>query len=287
MKYDFLSRSSLKISKLINSRIVLVVIAVLLISCSSIAQHRAEIHSKHWIGGYPYGTPETNDLIIRDIYALSNNDETKFADWVAYRLDKEIINGSTKVRNWAPDPWLDQGETLEPYPDHGDYNGAHDSLKTDRGHQAPLGSFDGSPYWYEVNYFSNITPQKSNLNQGAWKRLEGKVRDMVDKLEVVYVITGPLYEREMTKMPGADEDHKVPSGYWKIILYQNQHEYIEPLAFIFDQETPRNADLSNHLFTIDEVENRSGLDFLWMLEDRKEDAIEANKNEDWFTDNMD
>jgi len=45
-----------------------------------------EIHSKHWIHGYPLGTPSTNDLIIRDIYALSSNDTTKFSDWVASNL---------------------------------------------------------------------------------------------------------------------------------------------------------------------------------------------------------
>ena len=45
-----------------------------------------EIYCKHFFYGYPLGTPGTNDLIIRDIYALSNNDRTKFADWVAFRL---------------------------------------------------------------------------------------------------------------------------------------------------------------------------------------------------------
>jgi endonuclease G len=45
-----------------------------------------EIHCKHFFYGYPTGTPATNDLIIRDDYALSSNDETKFADWVAYGL---------------------------------------------------------------------------------------------------------------------------------------------------------------------------------------------------------
>lgn len=138
------------------------------------AQDRPEIHCKHFYGGYPYGTPETNDLIIRDIYALSNNDETKFADWVCYRLDNDIISGSKKTRNWAPDPWLADNETLEPYPDHGDYKDAYDVLHTDRGHQAPLASFDGSEFWYETNYFSNITPQKSNLNQVLGRGLKEK-----------------------------------------------------------------------------------------------------------------
>ena len=45
-----------------------------------------EIRCKHFIYGYPLGTPESNDLLIRDSYAMSTNDETKFADWVCYRL---------------------------------------------------------------------------------------------------------------------------------------------------------------------------------------------------------
>jgi hypothetical protein len=47
------------------------------------AQDLTEIHCKQFILGIPLGTPATNDLIIRDIYALSSNDSTKFADWVA------------------------------------------------------------------------------------------------------------------------------------------------------------------------------------------------------------
>jgi len=120
-----------------------------------------EIHCKHFFCGYPVGTPETNDLIIRDIYALSSNDETKFVDWVAYRLDKETVLGNAQTKRiWKKDPWLDDAETLEPP----DYKSAHQILQTDRGHQAPLASFKGSKYWAETNYLSNITPQKSHLN---------------------------------------------------------------------------------------------------------------------------
>lgn len=259
---------------------------VFLEAYSQSEEYRPEIHCKHFFYGYPYGTPKTNDLIIRDIYALSNNDKTKFADWVAYRLDVKTISGPTKKRNWNPDPWLDPGETLEPEPNHGDYKGAHDSLKTDRGHQAPLASFDGDDAWFETNYFSNITPQKSNLNQGPWMRLEKKVRKLVESYEVIYVMTGPLYEKEMPKLPNSDEEHTVPSGYWKIILYENSQGYIHACSFIFDQETPRKAKIIDHLVTIDEVEKRSDLDFLWLLPDKKEKAIEANLGKDWAIENL-
>ena len=71
----------------------------------SAQEHRPEIHCKHFFYGYPYGTPETNDLIVRDIYALSNNDSTKFADWVAYRLTMHEVDGELTVKkNWKVPP---------------------------------------------------------------------------------------------------------------------------------------------------------------------------------------
>ena len=208
---------------------------------NSNVQDLKEIHSKHFIYGIPLGTPPTNDLIIRDIYALSNNDSTKFADLVAYRLDSETVKGKAKTnRVWKADPWLAKEETLEP----ADYNGANKALKTDRGHQAPLASFKGTKHWNQTNYLSNITPQKSNLNQYPWKKLEKKVRNFAMARNTVYVLTGPLYEKDMPKLPGADENHKIPSGYWKIIIYQdnsNDPNTLRTPAFIFPQDTPKGA----------------------------------------------
>jgi len=239
-----------------------------------------EIHCKHFIYGYPTGTPSTNDLIIRDIYAMSSNDETKFADWVAYRLDKETVTGDAETfRKWQADPWLDEKETLEP----SDYSGAHAALKVDRGHQAPLASFKGTRYWSETNYLSNITPQKSDLNQGPWRILEGKVRDLAKAGNVVYVMTGPLYEQETPPMPGADEPHKVPSGYWKIVIIQPGKNYdsIKTASFIFDQGTPRDGVVLDHLYTINDIEAKTGLDFLRDLPDSIEEKIEGSMDRNW------
>ena len=239
-----------------------------------------EIHCKHIIYGYPTGTPFSNDLIIRDIYALSSNGETKFADWVAYRLNKKTLTGDVKTsRKWRPDPLLDENETLEP----SDYKGAHAALKVNRGHQAPLASFKGTPYWSDTNYLSNITPQKSALNQGPWRILENRVRGLVKAGKVVYVMTGPLYERKMVPMPGADEPHKVPSGYWKIIIIQPDKSYdsIKTASFIFEQETPRKGVVIDHLCTINKIETKTGLDFIRDLPDAAEEKIEGSIGRNW------
>lgn len=230
-----------------------------------------EIHSPHCLYGCPSGTPVTNNLIIREIYAMSSNDSTKFADWVAYKVTEDTI-GPTTQRKWRADPLLDENETLEP----DDYKDAHATLKTDRGHQVPLASFTGTEHWKDTNYLSNITPQKSALNQGPWLRLESKVRELARQRNV-YVMTGPVYLREMPSLPRADESHTIPSGYWKLVAIENGNG-IKVAGFFFKQETERGANVCDHLTAVDEIEEKSELDFYWHLEDEQEGRIESSQH---------
>jgi endonuclease G len=191
--------------------------------------------SPHCLAGCPAGASPANDLVVREIYILSNNAETKFADWAAYRVTSQTI-GPSPGRNWKADPLLTEPRTLEP----ADYRGANAALGVDRGHQVPLASFAGTPQVQDTNYLSNITPQKSALNQGPWERLEHAERELARQGVSVHTATGPLYERDMPGLPHADEPHEVPSGYWKVVAVA-QASGIEAAAFILEQDTPRNA----------------------------------------------
>lgn len=175
-------------------------------------------------------------------------------------------------RKWRTDPWLDDAETLEPTPrSTDDYRGVGtgdtndpNSSRYDRGHQAPLASVKGSRFASQVNYYSNITPQRPNLNQGPWRELEDKVRDLVEKYQQVWVMTDPLYERPMPPLPHSDEAHTVPSGYWKIIAIEDSGT-LRVAGFIMDQQTDRDSPVIDHLVIIDEIESRSNLDFFWKV----------------------
>ena len=252
-------------------------ITILSILIISIAVFSHEIHCKHFLYGMPQGSPDTNDIIIRDCYALSSDDNTKFADWVCYRLTKAEITGSvSQTRTWKADPWLDETETLEP----NDYKDANSDIGTDRGHQAPLASFKGTNCWSDTNYLSNITPQKSDLNQGAWKKLEDAVRHCIssssDHNFTLWVITGPIYGDTTMKLPKADEFHKVPKAYWKIVATKSGTG-IQVNAFIMPQDTPRAAHFQDYQTTVDEIEHDTGLDFFWALDDTLETPTEATK----------
>ncbi|MBT6229226.1 MAG: hypothetical protein HON76_08820 [Candidatus Scalindua sp.] len=52
-------------------------------------------------------------------------------------------------------------------------------------------------------------------------------------------------------------------------------------SFIFEQDTPRSDKIIDHLCTINEIEERSGPDFLHELNDNTEEEIESKRLEEW------
>ena len=220
-----------------------------------------ELHSFHCLHGCPIGTPDIDDIVVREIYTLASNDLTKFADWVAYRITPETI-GPSGARAWQTDPWLAEDETLEP----SDYDDASVPLGIDRGHQAPLAAFSGTPFKADTNILSNITPQGSGLNQAPWQFLEAKENALAKAENIaVYVLTGPLYERMMPKLPKADERHRVPSGYWKVIATSDGRM----AAFIMDTGAPRDLKYCSTRVTLEEVELRARLGLFPRRESRQ------------------
>ena len=216
---------------------------------ASISASPAELHTFHCLHGCPVGAPAIDDIIVREIYTLASNDLTKVADWVAYRVTPESV-GPSGSREWMADPWLDPDETLEPK----DYDGAFEALKVDRGHQAPLAAFSGTAFAADTNILSNITPQSSALNQAPWQRLEAQETAVAKREKIaVYVLTGPLFERVLPALPAADERHRVPSAYWKVMATTDGRV----AAFIMDQNAARSAPYCGMKVTLEDVELRS------------------------------
>ncbi|WP_431037794.1 DNA/RNA non-specific endonuclease [Pseudomonas yamanorum] len=212
----------------------------------------------------------------RQAYSLNNNASTKFANWVAYRITKSTP-ASGRPRNWQTDPAIPAGETLDPV----DYNGANVVLKVDRGHQANLASMAGVSDWQTLNYLSNITPQKSDLNQGPWARLEDQERNLSQDAAVdeVYVMTGPLYEKFIGTLPGTNKVHTIPSGYWKIVSVGKSPQDGLYASFIMNQETPKGANFCDYRATVEQIEQRSGLTFWNELPQAVQTALKSKQGQ--------
>jgi endonuclease G len=233
-------------------------LTIALATAAAVQASDGELHTFHCLCGCPRGAPSTNDTIVREIYTLSSNDLTKLADWVAYRVTPTSI-GSSGERSWESDPWLSADETLA----SAAYDGANQALHVDRGHQAPLAAFSGTPFASETNILSNITPQSSALNQGPWNALEEQERLLAKRLNTaVYVYSGPLFERLMTPLPAGPELQRVPSGYWKVIALADGRMS----AFIFDQAVSRGMRYCDGRTPLNQVVLRSRLKLLPMAD---------------------
>ncbi|CAM3670478.1 Nuclease precursor [Vibrio aerogenes CECT 7868] len=225
----------------------------LAIACSMVS---AAAYADNCLMECPAGV-NNGKTITRSVYTLKNNATTKFADWVAYHVTTKTISGPTRKRNWKTDPSLADGNTLEP----SDYKNAYATIHTDRGHQVPLASFSNTPDWAQLNFLSNITPQSSALNQGPWNKLENAVRQYVKSGHDVYVVSGPLYESYFASLPNTDKTHTIPSGYFKVIA-EKSGSTVKASAFIMEQTAGRYDDYCDTEVTVNEAEQRSGIDFM-------------------------
>ncbi|WP_373876392.1 DNA/RNA non-specific endonuclease [Pectobacterium carotovorum] len=218
--------------------------------------------------GCPVGG--SSQTLIRDAYTLNNNASTKFANWVAYKMTSSS-QASGRSRTWRQDPDLPASDTLAPAA----YTGANAALAVDRGHQAPLAGLGGSSDWQSLNYLSNITPQRADLNQGAWVRLEDKERALSNS-KTVYTVTGPLFERNIATLPNA-AGVQIPSGYWKILFTGSSPADGKFAAFIMDQDTPRAANFCNFQVTVSQIEQKTGLTIWSSLPANVANTIKSQK----------
>lgn len=232
---------------------------ILLASCATSTREPAVMESAarlrltaegHCLAACP-SVPRGDQLVEHTLYTLANDGGTKFADWVAYVVHAEWI-ASGRPRNWQADPDVDEADTLEDE----DYRGANAAYDYEMGHQAPLQSFGGADEWEEVNYLSNIMPQIGNLNGGRWGALERAERELARELDrPVYVMSGPLYERRMPALPQADERHRVPSGFWKVVALSDGRV----AGFIFQNRAEEGSTFCDEIVSVSEIERRSRL----------------------------
>ncbi|MFD2177766.1 DNA/RNA non-specific endonuclease [Veronia pacifica] len=225
------------------NRLLLAAASLMLPSLAS-----ANTFSVHCPIGCPEN-PEGNHQVFTHIYGMSMSPETKFANWVAYEVTPQNF-GVSPGRNWDHNEAIPSDIVME----EKDYSGSWKALGVDKGHMAPLAAFANNPYWYETNYISNITPQKSALNQGPWEELEAAIRKGATYESPFYVVTGSLFEKKMPALPKADESHKIPSGFYKLVYNAKG----EGVAFIMEQDSGRSDNYCAKQVSISELSGRVG-----------------------------
>ena len=206
-------------------------------------------------------------------YSFFWDRENLVAHWVAYPLNDGLIGSGKRTDDWDYDPKVPRDE--QPCLFKG-YDGGYD-----RGHQLPSADrYTDNPSTF---YFTNMTPQLGGLNQKTWADFEIDVRDWAGSADTLYVVTGCLLEGSLGK--AYDNNGKavtVPGAYFKALLwYKASSTYSfgswTAAGFYFEHR----SGASRQIMSIDELEERTGIDFFVNLPSRAgkttADKVEAAK----------
>lgn len=156
----------------------------------------------------------------------------------------------------------------------------------DRGHMAPnhaIALLYGKTAQEETFLMTNITPQKPSLNQKLWQELEAKELDLfAPKFKTLWVYTGPLFEAKSKRLKNSSFV-EIPEAFYKIYVGIEGNGELKTLALIIPQNAKATDRLEKYVVSIDEVERRSGFDFLHELDDRVENVLESEIDmRGWF-----
>lgn len=220
-------------------------------------------------GGAPGGTLDNVRILANTGYMVGYSDALGNPRWAAYRMtDIDLKDSPPRPDEFAVD--LRTVARIEP--------SVYNRSGYDRGHLAPnyaIATRYGKKAQEETFLMSNITPQKHGLNAGLWKALEQKIAtNYPGRFGEVWVIAGPIFSSRPDKL---QRRVAVPEAFYMIIVDESDGR-VRAEAFIMPQD-PTSTQLDSYLATIDEIERRTGLDFLSALPDDAENAIEAKKTD--------
>lgn len=226
---------------------------------------------------YHYATDKVGDKTLN--YSLEYNYAAHHSRWVAFTFyDKTAEVNTTRSDAWAIDPFL---------PEWTDNFSDYRSSGFDRGH---LVASSDRLYSVSANeqtfYFSNMSPQVPNLNSGIWNDLERKVQSW-GKLSAIrdtlYVVKGgTIRDDQVMDQTIGDNKIVIPKYYYMALLAQKGDTY-QSIAFLIEHKSYNPPyDLTKHVLSVEELEEKTGIDFFHNLPDSIENVVEKQKNiSDW------
>ena len=246
----------------------------------------------HIIGG------NDNYILIRSTdayginYIIEWNNSKKAQRWTAFQM----YNGNSGT-SWNRNYWQNQTDNEWAMKNLQDY-GYADPFQPDpdlpKEVRTELSDYKGSGYSRghicasadrlnsmqaneQTFYLSNMMPQTSKLNEGTWANMENQVRKWNDNKyrETLYVVKGGTIDDQHLLSP-AKTGLIVPEYFFMGIVSKLSNKY-RGIAFILEHANPGNkAAPKNYVFTIDQLEQMTGIDFFCNLPDDIEKEVEAN-----------
>ena len=204
--------------------------------------------------------------------------------WSCYQMYETLREGNTS-RYYANSK---KGEEQYPHddfllPDYQLPNDPYWGSGYDHGHICPsadrLSSFECN---YQTFYLTNMQPQVNAFNANVWANMEGMVRtwNRNSFRDTLYVCKGGTIDDKNNILryigTGASQI-PVPKYFFMALLCKNSQGY-KAMAFWIEHKAGSddgNA-LKQYVISIDELEEKTGIDFFCNLPDDIEDSVEQN-----------
>ncbi len=77
-------------------RLVKLYLCIIPVFLSQVAHSKSLLHTPHCLSACPSKSEISGETVVREIYTLQNNNITKFADWIAYRVDHKNFEKAKK-----------------------------------------------------------------------------------------------------------------------------------------------------------------------------------------------
>ncbi len=206
-------------------------------------------------------------------YTICYRESYEQPEWAAYTLTPEKLEkNASRGDNFRPDPEIITGSA-----ELSDYRGSG----YDRGHLAPAADMAYSPEAMSDSfYLSNMSPQTGSFNRGIWAQAESYVRNRAADYDITYVVTGPVLDKAAEDYASIGSNKvAVPEYYYKAALFGRNSEQDEPEMDIWAVLIPnaKGTDvLDAYVVSVDEIEEVTGLDLFYTLEDSIETMLESS-----------
>jgi endonuclease G len=257
-----------------------------------------EIIAKHFPFGLPRGpaSAANEDMLVQNEWIIWYDADLRQPLWVAYEFTRAEAKRKKYPRLdcFRRDPRLpdDDASSCEDYKSSG----------FDRGHLLPANDAKRSAAMMDNSFLlSNMAPQLGNFNQKIWMRLETHVNNWAETTGV-NVITGAIFDRDDDRKRDSDSQAvRIPprkrvaraTHFYKIIIHRRPNGVIDTISFIMPHDNKlhgdnvgRDAYLKTKIRSIDEIEERTGINFFPNMPSAQQAEIEAGKATSlnkWFT----
>ena len=222
----------------------------------------------------------SEQLIAHKAMFLVYDEEHEQAKWVLHKISTNILEGTvSRTNDFRIDPLVESGSAeeldyfIKTKRDNGKYD--YDGYGYDRGHLAPSADFRWSQKALsESYYYSNMSPQLPSFNREKWADLEGLIRGYIyENKRPLIVYTGPVLHPELQKVSRSTNRVSIPEQFFKVVV---DFEAQKAIAYLMPQ---KHEDYPVEYFatTIDNIENLTGIDFLYQIDDKTEAALECQK----------